>query len=190
MFENYSLVQLGTDVGWMSVTILAWTFMTYWLHRLSHVSHPKNPLWQLHRAHHRVAYLGEPTGSKIPKIGQFFLWLGTWRASLDVILAMTLPALAIAVLFPRYGIPLLVFHYFYEIFASEHALDHNPQIKGRIVKYFAWGDFHLFHHMAPKNNFGLVITLWDRVFGTDVDPEPGTAQKRQSQLLDSRTKRI
>ena len=189
MFGSYSLTQLGIDTIWMVSLVLLWTFIAYWLHRLSHISHPNNPLWQIHRAHHKIPYLSEPTGSILPRFGQFFLWLGSWRASLDVIMVMTLPALLIAVAFPRYGIPLLVFHYFYEVFCSEYALDHNPQIKGKVVKYFAWGDFHLFHHVSPKKNFGLIITLWDRVFGTSTDPEPGSAEKRQMQMLDSRTKR-
>jgi len=189
MFENYSLVQFGTDIAWMAAVFLVWTFAIYWLHRISHLTHPYNPLWQVHRAHHKIPYLSEPSGSKFPRIGQFFLWLGSWRASLDVILVMTLPALLIALAIPRYGIPLLVFHYVYELFCSEYALDHNPRIKGDIVKYFAWGDFHLFHHTASKNNFGLVITLWDRVFGTSVDPEPGTAEKRQLQMINLRKSR-
>jgi sterol desaturase/sphingolipid hydroxylase (fatty acid hydroxylase superfamily) len=189
MLDNYSWLQFGADTFYMCAALLVWTFTSYWLHRISHISHSKNPLWHIHRAHHKIPYLGEPTGSIFPRIGQFFMWLGTWRTSLDVIIVLTIPAVIIAIVAPRYGIPILIFHYFYEVFCSEYALDHNPRIKGFVTKIFAWGDFHLYHHMSPKNNFGLIITFWDRVFGTSVDPKPGTSEKRQQQLLNTRAKR-
>ena len=172
-----------SDLLGVTLAFLSWTLMTYWLHRLAHIHSHKNPLWRLHRAHHKVPYLSAPTGSIWPKPGQFVLWLGNWRTSLDVIVLMTVPAILITLVFPRYGIPLLIFHYFYELFCSEYALDHNPKISGTVTKYFAWGDFHLYHHIAPKRNFGLMVTFWDRVFGTATDPPPGTALTKQTELL-------
>jgi sterol desaturase/sphingolipid hydroxylase (fatty acid hydroxylase superfamily) len=180
---------LFIDATGLLTAALSWTFLVYWMHRLSHIHSPKNPLWQLHRAHHTVPYLSEPTGSAWPKLGQFVLWLGHWKTSLDVIVVMTLPAILIAVIAPRYGIPILIFHYLYEIFCSEYSLDHNPKVTGTITKYFAWGDFHLFHHMSPKKNYGLVITLWDRVFSTAHDPAPGTAFARQQETIARRALR-
>jgi sterol desaturase/sphingolipid hydroxylase (fatty acid hydroxylase superfamily) len=180
MYAMPAWIEFPIGIG---AAFLAWTFLVYWMHRLSHIHHRHNPLWQLHRAHHMIPYLSQPTGSAAPKIGQFFLWLGTWRTSLDVFLVMTMPAVFIAFFLPRFGIPVLVFHYCYEIFCSEYSLDHNPKVQGWLTRIFAWGDFHLFHHMMPKRNFSLIITLWDRVFFTATDPKPGTAQMRQQQLL-------
>ncbi len=177
------------DVAGIVGVVLVWTFSIYWLHRLAHIHHPKNPLWHLHRAHHAIHYLGTPRKSFWPSLGQFLFWLGSWRASLDVIVTITIPAIILAVFLPRYGIPLLIFHYFYEVFCSEYALDHNPNIKGRLTRIFAWGDFHLLHHMTPRNNFSLIITFWDRVFGTAVDPSPGTAERRQKSLLAQKANR-
>jgi sterol desaturase/sphingolipid hydroxylase (fatty acid hydroxylase superfamily) len=182
--------------AWMVFSIgvggafLAWTFLVYWMHRLSHIHHARNPLWQLHRAHHMHPYLSQSGASKMPTFGQLFLWLGSWRASLDVFVVMTMPAILIAIISPRFGIPILVFHYVYEIFCSEYALDHNPNVQGRVTRIFAWGDFHLFHHMMPKRNFCLVITLWDRIFLTATDPKPGTAQSRQRQLLQAKVQQL
>ena len=79
---------------------------------------------------------------------------------------------------PKAGRPLLAFHYIYEVFLSENQLDHNPKITGRVTRWFAWGDFHLQHHVHPKQNIGLMITLWDRLFGTANDPQPGMAWRR------------
>ena len=171
-----------SDLAGVFFAFLLWTFMIYWLHRWAHISHRLNPLWQIHRAHHAIIYLGKQPTVLRPRWYQYFFWLGDWRASIDVIISMTLPAILIACIWPRYGIPLLVFHYFYEVFFSEYVLDHNPRIQGKITQIFAWGDFHLFHHMAPRKNFCLIITLWDRVFGTAEDPHPGTALRRQQVL--------
>jgi sterol desaturase/sphingolipid hydroxylase (fatty acid hydroxylase superfamily) len=182
-FDWQTWLQHGVN---MALVLLLWTFAMYWLHRLSHWHHPKNPLWQLHRAHHTIPYLSAPSESPWPKLGQFFLWLGSWRASLDVFVVMTLPAIVIALVTPTYGIPLLLFHYLYEVLCSEYALDHNPRVQGWLTRFFAWGDFHLFHHMSPKHNYALIFTLWDRVFGTAVDPQPGTALKRQERALNAK----
>jgi sterol desaturase/sphingolipid hydroxylase (fatty acid hydroxylase superfamily) len=184
------IVLLLKDLGGFTAAFLLWTFMIYWLHRLSHIRHQKNPLWQLHCAHHATPYLSAPSLSPWPKFAQLFFWLGSWRATLDVLVVMTLPALLIALIAPRYGLMLLAFHYFYEVFCSEYALDHNPRIQGFWTRIFAWGDFHLFHHISTRNNYGLIITLWDRVFGSAVDPIPGTAMERQKKLIGAKLKRI
>lgn len=170
-------------MGGLLLTFLVWTLVMYWLHRWSHAHHRRNPLWWIHAAHHRIPYLSRPPDSKLPRWPQFLLWLGNWRASLDVLLVMTLPLVIIAFIAPQYGIPLLVFHYFYEIFFSEYLLDHNPRIHGRITHTFAWGDYHLHHHAHPRRNFGLMITLWDRVFGTAEDPPVGAAMRKVEQML-------
>ena len=162
----------------LGAAFLLWTFVIYWMHRFSHVRWRWNPLWKVHRAHHLHPYLRcyEPAGW--PKVGQWFLWLGDWQSSLDVIVQMTIPLLVIAWFMPDVGLPLLAFHYIYEVFLSENQLDHNPKITGRVTRWFAWGDFHLQHHVHPKQNIGLMITLWDRLFGTANDPQPGMAWRR------------
>jgi sterol desaturase/sphingolipid hydroxylase (fatty acid hydroxylase superfamily) len=164
-------------------TFLVWTLIMYGMHRLSHANHRRNPLWWIHTAHHRIPYLSRPPVSRLPVWPQFVLWLGNWRASLDVLISMTLPLVLIALLVPQYGVPLLVLHYFYEIFCSEYLLDHNPRIRGWITRVFAWGDYHLHHHAHPRRNFGLLITLWDRVFKTAEDPLEGAAMRKVEQML-------
>lgn len=161
---------------------LLWTLAVYAMHRLAHWRHRWNLLFSLHRKHHSHPYLREYVPPGWPHWKQWLLWLGDWQSSLDVLVSMTLPALLIAFWMPEVGIPILLFHYFYELFASEHQLDHNPRISGRLTHWFAWGDYHLHHHSHPLHNFGLMITLWDRVFGTAHDPKPGAAWRRiQSQ---------
>ncbi len=149
---------------------LLWTFCSYWIHRCAHIHSHKNPLWLVHVAHHRIPYFKVQPVRK-PALGQYFFWLGDLLTSLDVIMALTLPIVVITFIWPEYGIPLLIFHYFYEVYLSEGVLDHNGRLTGNITRYFAWGSYHLYHHADLNKNYGLMITLWDKVFGTYVFPE-------------------
>lgn len=173
----------------LALCFLGWTLVMYWLHRLSHVHHRYNLLWRLHTAHHRIPYLSRPPQSRWPTWPQYFGWLGTWRATLDVLVVMTLPLLLLAIWLPHYGVPLLVFHYLYEVFLSEYMLDHNPRVTGTPTRWFAWGDFHLHHHSHPRRNYGLLITLWDRVFRTADDPPRGAAMAKIAMMLERARRR-
>lgn len=165
---------------------LAWTLLMYLMHRLAHVVHPANPLWRIHLAHHRVPYLSMGDRNHWPQPGQFLFWLGSWQLSLDVLISMTLPLLLLCWFLPAEGLTLLVLHYLYEVFLSETRLDHNPRIKGAVTRFFAWGHYHLYHHVNLKRNYGLIVTWWDWLFGTARMPDehriPHVIKRRQQRL--------
>ncbi|MDB5117680.1 MAG: hypothetical protein JWQ79_3172 [Mucilaginibacter sp.] len=142
---------------------LLWTLLVYLMHRLAHFRHRFNFLYHIHRYHHRVNYLSEKKGFRWY---HFFFYFGSFYESLDVWLMMTLPAIALFLWQPKYGIYILVFHYLYEVFLSESQLDHNERITGKVTRYFSWGTYHLGHHRNIRSNFSLMITLWDSVFRT------------------------
>lgn len=141
---------------------MLWTLCSYWIHRIAHIPHKKNILFKVHQAHHMVQY-GE---SYMPSWGSFFFWFGSWKASLDVWISLTLPVVIIAIIDPVPGITLLIFHYVYEVFFSSNVLDHNPKIKGMVTRIFAIGQYHLQHHRVQRWNYSFFITLWDHVFRT------------------------
>lgn len=143
---------------------LLWTFLVYWMHRAAHVRSKYNFLYKLHLSHHRINYLKEE--NRAFKWPQLFFYFGSFSASLDVLIMLTLPAFMTFAVFPQYGIYILAFHYIYEVFLSEGTLDHNPKIKGKVTRFFAWGEYHLSHHEKWNCNYGLTITFWDLVFGT------------------------
>lgn len=172
------LLQATIYLGGLLLTFMVWTMLMYGMHRLAHLHSKRNPLWILHTAHHRIPYLSRRPTHNWPKLGQYFFWLGDWKTSLDVLLTMTFPLLLLTALVPQYALPLLVGHYFYELFLSEHRLDHNPYVVGFWTRIFAWGDYHLHHHAHPRRNFGLLVTWWDRLFGTAEDPPEGAALRR------------
>jgi sterol desaturase/sphingolipid hydroxylase (fatty acid hydroxylase superfamily) len=93
-------------------------------------------------------------------------------------MVFTFPVLVLCYFFPSYAWPVLLFHYIYEVFLSGLALDHNILIKGKITRFFAWGDYHLYHHVDLHKNYGLVLTLWDHVFGSAKTPAEGFIKDR------------
>jgi sterol desaturase/sphingolipid hydroxylase (fatty acid hydroxylase superfamily) len=107
-----------------------------------------------------------------PKLLYFCFWFENLRETLEILLGETLPAMLIYYMDPECGLPLLVFHYIYEIIATDALLEHNPDIdQEEIVSTLAVGQFHLEHHRNPGVNFGFTITLWDHVFGTFKKPK-------------------
>jgi sterol desaturase/sphingolipid hydroxylase (fatty acid hydroxylase superfamily) len=149
---------------------LLWTLLVYLMHRLSHLKHKRNILRKIHFHHHNINYW---QGDKIFKWYYLLFYFGSFYATLDILISLTLPALLVYLIYPPVGIYILLFHYLYEVFFSEGLLDHNPNIKGGITKVFAWGQYHLIHHKFLKFNFGLMITLWDYVFGTNKSDSNG-----------------
>ena len=145
------------------LVILLWTLFYYILHRVAHIRHKYNWLHKLHIIHHRTDY--RKGGSRFKP--QFLLfYFGDVRVTLDTLCMMTLPLTAITFVFPQQGLWVLLWHYINEAFLAERILEHNPRLLGRVTRVFAWGTFHLKHHKNPKTNYGLLITLWDRLFGT------------------------
>jgi sterol desaturase/sphingolipid hydroxylase (fatty acid hydroxylase superfamily) len=143
--------------------LLAWTAIAYGIHRLAHLGGRWNLLHTLHRAHHAPGYLLRPRPLRWHHL---LFWFDTTAETLDVWFTLTLPALLIAALFPAQGPALLSLHYLYEILLSDGRLDHNPAIKGPITRVLACGTYHLQHHSNPNRHYGLILTLWDHVFGS------------------------
>jgi sterol desaturase/sphingolipid hydroxylase (fatty acid hydroxylase superfamily) len=96
----------------------------------------------------------------------FFFWFDTPSETADVWITLTLPALLITTLFPGQGPTLLGLHYVYEILLSDWRFDHNPTIAGAITRVLACGTYHLVHHSNPGLHYGLILTIWDHVFGS------------------------
>jgi len=148
--------------------ILLWTFIAYWMHRLGHIKSRYNPIYYFHIPHHNLDYISkEKRKSRNFKWYYLFFYFGNIRSTLDVIFVMTIPlTILIYIIAPNEGLFLLLLHYIYEVFLGENILDHNPNLKGRITHYLAWGQTHLEHHRTPYKNYGLIINLWDYIFST------------------------
>ncbi len=140
--------------------------MVYFMHFLAHRKSKYNILNKIHRAHHRINYKNGGSNFK----WQFLYWnFGDIRITLDLLMTITIPLLTLTFLFPSQGLVLLILHYCDEVFLSEKLLDHNPNVKGRVNKFWVWGQYHLNHHKNPRKNFSFIFTFWDKLFGTQMD---------------------
>jgi sterol desaturase/sphingolipid hydroxylase (fatty acid hydroxylase superfamily) len=147
---------------------LTWTLAEYFLHRFMHYNHPLNIFFRIHRHHHNIQM--EKLTSKSnrwPKFSYFFFWFDNLYETVEIIFGETLPALIIYLIDPNCGVYILLFHYVYELLATDSLLEHNKEIRNPlIINLFAVGQFHLEHHRISNKNFGFTITLWDHLFGT------------------------
>ena len=137
---------------WVSVilAILVVEFFGYWYHRLGHIQHF---LWKIHSIHHvpdKVNLLNNNTTN----------FLNIVFGSIIKILPLTLLGFCQESVF--IAISLTTIHSF--------VVHVNADIKGGWLGIiFFTPEHHRLHHSTDMNeaqNFGVLITFWDRLFGT------------------------
>ena len=144
--------------GWMLVSAFAAADCCYyWEHRCAHRS---QLLWKLyHAVHHGSTAFTVATAYRVSFINQFvapIFYLPCLLAGLDPLLVVTLQLLNI--------------HY--------QAWVHTELIGrlGIIDRIFNTPSNHRMHHSAALRregaNFAGILSVWDRLFGTYVPPEP------------------
>ena len=131
------------------------------------VKHKNNILWLTHNWHHSIDRLW---------------WLAAQRESLTDVLLFKIGFLS----FPLLGIPPEIM-----IFVGIHYLIHDNWIHLNVkwhswMKYIEWfyvtPRFHAVHHTetgSNTKNLGALFTIFDRIFGTYVNPEQLTDNQVQ-----------
>ena len=138
------------------VFILLVDCSAYWLHRIWHTAW----LWPLHRWHHAPVYM---------------YWLAGVRASLPQVVMAGLPFMI--------GLPLLrpVPAWFFPLY-SVFLIVTNNWMHMNTTWRSSWLEWvlvtpryhHVHHGTTPdcyERNFGVVFSMWDRLFGTYANPE-------------------
>jgi sterol desaturase/sphingolipid hydroxylase (fatty acid hydroxylase superfamily) len=120
--------------------------------------HRYAPLWALHKVHHSSLHLD---------------WLATTRAHVAEQLVRNLPAQG--VLFAL-GVPLPIVAWTLVIYAAFALVGHaNLSVGGRsLERVLVTPCSHRRHH-APstsQTNFGTILAIWDRAFGTFSEEDP------------------
>lgn len=149
------------------VVFLLLDFTRYWVH---YADHRVPWLWSFHRTHHSSEHLNATSGLRMHVV--------------DIVQLTLIPTALFGVLFDISGfhpavLPgVLLVGAFFDAF--EHA---NLAVDTRRPLFRAWNlllnnpHFHSWHHTrdgAKKDgNYGQTLTIWDRLFGTDVtEPLP------------------
>lgn len=144
--------------GWLkiAVAIVIVDFVIYWIHR---AQHRFDPLWRTHKWHHSIEHM---------------YWFAGFRTSFLHSLLYNIPQtlipmqlLHLSPLEAGIGWSIALFIQFWE-----HT---NVRVNIGPLKYiFITPQYHRVHHAATPHqdmNLGTTFSLWDRMFGTYVDPD-------------------
>lgn len=136
-----------------AIWIVAVDFISYVFHRLEHVV---PCLWRIHSTHHSIVELNS--------INQYSHWFESmvrlFIVTIPVSLFVATPALELAFLS--------------SIYAIWSAYTHCNRIEARLPRWATHvlidNVYHRFHHgreeINHKSNYGNMLTIWDRMFGT------------------------
>lgn len=145
---------------WLPVRVLTFYLVadlgSYWMHRLMHTRH----LWRVHRWHHSPKHL---------------YWLSGVRATIPQQILYNLPyVLAIPVLAaaPRWIYSAILV----EGVLRNHWMHMNVAWRSNwLERVFVTPRYHHIHHSADAalhdGNYGSLLSIWDRLFGTYLDPD-------------------
>ena len=144
--------------GWLKIVaaILLVDFTIYWIHR---AQHRLDVMWRTHRWHHSIEHM---------------YWFAGFRTSFLHSLIYNIPQAVV---------PMQLFHlspieagigYSIALFIQfwEHTNVHVNL--GPLRWLFITPQYHRVHHSATRHqgmNLGATFSLWDRAFGTYVDPD-------------------
>lgn len=146
-------LDMGSPVVWGAVFV-ARDFVYYWVHRMEHVV---RVLWAAHMVHHSPERIDWTTAVRVPWMEALYKpWLGLW--------------LPLVGFHPLAGIVLDV------AAAAMAQLYHTERDwgRGRLARLVGWvfvtPSAHRVHHGSNREyidkNFGAVLIVWDRMFGT------------------------
>jgi sterol desaturase/sphingolipid hydroxylase (fatty acid hydroxylase superfamily) len=154
--DHAALVTLPADALWVWVVgLLTYDFCYYWLHRFGHTM---ALLWAAHSVHHQSEDYNLSTALRQTSSG----WVAGWLFYLPM-----------AVL----GFPPLVFGVVALIDLLYQYWVHTQQIGklGWFDRWFCSPSNHRVHHAVNEKyldkNFGGILIVWDRLFGTFVEED-------------------
>lgn len=170
-FGVFNVIQLGL---WAKI-VTCWLILDLLMYALHRAYHGVGFLWKFHKVHHSDHALDLTTTFRTHPVETLITLLV--RAGVIVLLGM--PLLGVII---------------YEIVVCSMALfiHANLRLHRTLDGLLSWilvtPSLHRIHHGADPeeygSNFGLVISVWDRVFGT-LRREPVTAEVMQIGIPDS-----
>lgn len=157
------------DVPWpviLTAGLVTRTLLAYWLHRAMHAW---PVLWRIHRVHHTDPVIDVSTGLR--------------HHPLELVIAAPLfLSLVIVLGLPLWAALLVDLAMLAGSFFKHLDGDLPPRAERWLGTVLATPAIHRFHHSAraveTDSNFGNLVSVWDRIFGTFTDP----AQRRPDRL--------
>jgi len=150
-----SVMQLPLVYRFLLYVVLA-DFGHYWVHRLIHTPY----LWRIHKWHHSPTYM---------------YWLAGIRTSLPQQILVNIPYILAGALLD-FSWPWLAVIIFTKNNLENDWMHLNVRWRSRRLEWFiVTPRYHHVHHSDKPEHYGAnlasLFTIWDRLFGTYVDPE-------------------
>ena len=137
------------------VYFVTWTFILYWIHRISHIA---AVVREFHYDHHVfIVKNGNPGW----QWNNLLLFNDTWKSTIDLWVTEVVPTFIFSWITGQWWI--FIFYYLWASFFQEN-LEHNTKIN---FYPFTSGRWHLYHHIDHSKNFSLFFPIWDIIFGTN-----------------------
>jgi sterol desaturase/sphingolipid hydroxylase (fatty acid hydroxylase superfamily) len=155
--HQFALFDITLNIATIFTAFLLQDFLYYWFHKASHHIHW---LWAAHVVHHSSTKMNFSTAFRqslmYPLAGMWIFWLPMIIIGFDPITVFTVVALNLA----------------YQFFVHTQIV----YKLGWFEKVFNTPSNHRVHHSTNKayldKNFGGVLVIWDKIFGTYVEENP------------------
>ncbi|MGH1436485.1 MAG: sterol desaturase family protein [Lewinella sp.] len=158
IYENVAPYQIPMNIGTWVIAILAFDFLAYWFHRLSHEI---NFLWAAHIVHHQSEELNLTTVFRASLFAVFYrVFFFVWMA-LAGFNAITI------------GVCTMILGLF-QLFTHSRVIGKL----GVFEKFLTTPSHHRVHHGRNEkymdHNYSHIFIIWDKIFGTFIeeDEEP------------------
>lgn len=155
-FAPYAIAELPLTPAVFLLGLLVMDFVYYWYHRLSH----EIPfLWAMHQTHHTPEHINLLAAARLN-------WLGPWLVQPVLVVPMVLLGFPVEVAVGVAAVDLV-----FQFFLHTEAVPRLPWLEGWLNTPAA----HRFHHAKNERcldvNYGGILVVWDRLFGTWVEPD-------------------
>ncbi|MEO1170573.1 MAG: sterol desaturase family protein [Myxococcota bacterium] len=156
--ERFQLFSIPLNFGGLLLTFIAAEFAYYWYHRLSH----ENSLfWAMHHVHHSSPWMNFTTALRLNWVAKF----------VAPIFFMPLVVLGMS---PLVIAGSLAAGLLYQLFLHTESIGSLGRFEGKLLNT---PSAHRVHHgsnpLYLDKNYGAVLILWDRLFGTyQAETEP------------------
>jgi sterol desaturase/sphingolipid hydroxylase (fatty acid hydroxylase superfamily) len=132
-----------------------WTFILYWIHRLTHEI---QGAIRLHRHHHDYVRKHIITWHW----SNLFLYNDNWLSTFDLWVTEVVPTIIFSWITGQWWISIVF--YLYAALIQER-LEHNS--KFNMYPIYVAGKWHMLHHTSYRCNYGIITPFWDWVFKTN-----------------------
>ena len=153
------------------IAVIAADFGTFYTHYLDHKI---GAMWEFHKVHHAADFLIPITNKRFHPVQQLFD-----NGGVALTTGVALGACAYALSLPIYDNTIAgIDAYFLVNALSFYHLRHShiPMAYGRLEKWLLSPAQHQLHHSREDRhwdkNFGLFLSVWDRMFGSFLFSEP------------------